>query len=207
MCCLATYGLEAVESLVSVNSQRRVLVPVINYNQRVVYMDEGTLLGHEEVYAGLVEVGHANVMSLHQIEKSCGTTDARVAVVARDAASHSESFFNRLQWPENIDSQDLRRLKMVVAGCALADDELGCTEVVQHKIDTGDQTPMPADKEKTAFTTHCGLFEFNRMPFGLCNAPSTFQRLMQTVLTGLEGKNCFVYIDDIHVLLRNILNT
>ena len=57
-------------------------------------------------------------------------------------------------------------------------------------------------KEKTAFTTHCGLFEFNRMPFGLCNAPSTFQRLMQTVLTGLEDKTCFVYIDDILVCSR-----
>ena len=60
-------------------------------------------------------------------------------------------------------------------------------------------------KEKTAFTTHCGLFEFNHMPFGLCNAPSTFQRLMQTVLTGLEGKTCFVYIDDINFgLLSNL---
>lgn len=37
------------------------------------------------------------------------------------------------------------------------------------------------------------------MPFGLCNAPSTFQRLMQTVLAGLEWKCCFVYIDDILV--------
>ena len=65
------------------------------------------------------------------------------------------------------------------------------------------QIPVhPADREKTAFTTHCGLFQFNRMPFGLCNAPSTFQRLMQTVLAGLDGKYCFVYIDDILVCSR-----
>ena len=41
-------------------------------------------------------------------------------------------------------------------------------------------------REKSAFTTHRGLFEFVRMPFGLCNAPATFQCLMQRVLAGLE---------------------
>ena len=49
-------------------------------------------------------------------------------------------------------------------------------------------------RPKTAFTTHQG---FIRMPFGLCNAPATFQRAMQTVLSRLEWCNCFVYIDDI----------
>ena len=57
-------------------------------------------------------------------------------------------------------------------------------------------------RPKTAFTTHQGLYEFVRMPFGLCNAPATFQRTMQTVLSGLEWKNCFVYIDDILIASR-----
>ena len=57
----------------------------------------------------------------------------------------------------------------------------------------------PATTEKSAFVTHCGLHEFVRMPFGLCNAPATFQRLMQVVLAGLEWKCCFVYLDDILV--------
>ena len=54
----------------------------------------------------------------------------------------------------------------------------------------------PASRPKSAFTTYQ---EFVRMPYGLCNAPATFQRLMQVVLAGLEWKSCFVYIDDILV--------
>ena len=61
----------------------------------------------------------------------------------------------------------------------------------------------PKVREKSAFTTHTGLYEFTRMPFGLCNAPATFQRLLQTVLSGLEGKFCFVYIDDILVCSKS----
>ncbi len=52
-------------------------------------------------------------------------------------------------------------------------------------------------KKKTAFTTGSGLYEFNVMPFGLCNAPSTFERLMELVLAGLHWKTCLVYLDDI----------
>jgi hypothetical protein len=49
---------------------------------------------------------------------------------------------------------------------------------------------------KTVFATHRGLFEFARMPFGLCNGPATFQHLMQVVPSGLKWDCCFVYIDD-----------
>eukprot|EP00731_Ephydatia_muelleri_P000773 Em0001g773a len=52
------------------------------------------------------------------------------------------------------------------------------------------------DRQKTVFCTQEGLFEFKVMPFGLCNAPATFQRLMDLVLSGIQWKSCLVYIDD-----------
>ena len=50
---------------------------------------------------------------------------------------------------------------------------------------------------KTAFAMHFGLFQFRVMPFGLCNAPATFERLMDRVLQGLRWTRCLVHLDDI----------
>lgn len=60
------------------------------------------------------------------------------------------------------------------------------------------------DKAKTAFTTPVGLFEFNRMAFGLCNAPATYQRLMQDMFRDDIFRVLLVYLDDILVYSRSV---
>ncbi|BHF84013.1 hypothetical protein SprV_0902716300 [Sparganum proliferum] len=62
----------------------------------------------------------------------------------------------------------------------------------------------PKDRHKTAFTVPQGLFDFHTLPFGLCNAAATFQRLMYQVLRHLAPSKCLVYLDDIIVFGQTI---
>lgn len=73
-----------------------------------------------------------------------------------------------------------------------------------------------SDKHKTGFACQLGFFEFNRMPQGFTNAPSTFQRLMEHYVGELNLKQALVFIDDLIVFsatleehedrLLNVLN-
>ncbi|WJX91525.1 hypothetical protein P8452_73291 [Trifolium repens] len=60
-------------------------------------------------------------------------------------------------------------------------------------------TVNPEDHEKTAFTCPFGVFAYRRMPFGLCNAPATFQRCMQAIFSDLIEKCIEVFMDDFSV--------
>jgi hypothetical protein len=55
-------------------------------------------------------------------------------------------------------------------------------------------------QDKTAFITPFGVYRFKRMPFGLRNAPATFQRLMDRYKVGIEGTQVLVYLDDLIIL-------
>ena len=60
------------------------------------------------------------------------------------------------------------------------------------------QVPMsPGDSRKAAFVTHEGLFQFQVMPFGVCNVLATIERLMDRVLSGMHWSRCLVYLDDV----------
>jgi len=60
----------------------------------------------------------------------------------------------------------------------------------------------PEHRQYTAFNTRFGLFEHNRMSFGLCNAPATFQRAMNEILRGLLWSNVLCYLDDCIIMAK-----
>ena len=66
------------------------------------------------------------------------------------------------------------------------------------------QIPLsPESKPKTAFVTHEGVYQYNRMPFGLKNAPFSYQRIMQVLLRGISYKFCLCFIDDVIIFSKN----
>lgn len=132
--------------------------------------------------------------------------------------SPSDSPYSSPLWivPKKADSKGNKRWRMVIDFRALNEKTLGDAYPLPNITDILDQLgsskyfsvfdlasgfhqiPMhESDAQKTAFSTPYGHYQFNRMPFGLKNAPATFQRLMDQVLSGLQGTELFVYLDDI----------
>ncbi|CAM4493500.1 unnamed protein product [Lepidochelys kempii] len=82
-------------------------------------------------------------------------------------------------------------------------DKLGWAQFISTLDLTKGYWQVPLDesaKERSAFTTHVGLYEFNVLPFRLRNAPATFQSLVDGLLAGL-GENVVTYLDDVDIFL------
>lgn len=141
-----------------------------------------------------------------------------------DVIRPSDSQYNSPLWivSKKPDSRSNKRWRMVLDFRTLNEKTIGdayplpnITEILDQLGSTQyfsvfdlafgfHQIPMhESDAQKTAFSTPHGHYEFNRMPFGLKNAPATFQRLMDQVLTGLQGTE-FVYFDDIVLYARSL---
>ncbi|XP_026830969.1 uncharacterized protein LOC113563505, partial [Ooceraea biroi] len=147
------------------------------------------------------------------------------ALLADGIIEHSTSPYNSPVWivPKKSDSSGNKRWRMVIDFRHLNEKTIGDAYPLPNITDILDQLgnakyftvldlasgfhqiPMnPKDACKTAFSTPYGHYQYKRMPFGLKNAPSTFQRLMDTVLIGLQGNELFVYVDDIVIYARSL---
>lgn len=58
----------------------------------------------------------------------------------------------------------------------------------------------PEDQEKMNFTCPYGTFPFKRMPFGVCNAPATFQRYMMSIISDMVEDTLEIFVDDFYVV-------
>jgi transposase InsO family protein len=146
-------------------------------------------------------------------------------LLQKDIVMPSTSPYNSPIWivPKKPDSQGNKRWRMVMDYRKLNEKTVGDAYPLPNICDILDQLgaakyfsvldlasgfhqiPMdPGDAHKTAFSTPHGHYEFLRMPFGLKNAPATFQRLMDQILTGLQGIEMFVYMDDIVIYASSL---
>jgi len=101
--------------------------------------------------------------------------------------------YRRLNNITNKDAYPLPRMEDCL-------DSLGDAKVITSLDCTVGYWQVPLrkeDREKTAFTTHCGIYEWLAMPFGWTNARATFQRALDIILSGLKWKICLVYLDDV----------
>ena len=62
----------------------------------------------------------------------------------------------------------------------------------------------PKDRHKTAFVTRRGSYQFRVLPFGLCNSPSTFSRMMSIVMVEFNFEICLIYLDDVIVFASDL---
>lgn len=125
--------------------------------------------------------------------------------------------------PKKIDASGLKKWRMVIDYRRLNEktiedkypipmisdilDKLGKSQyysTIDLKSGYHQLLMSPEDIEKTAFSTDEGHYEYTRMPFGLRNAPATFQRLMNNLLRGLQHEKCFVYLDDVIIFSTSL---
>lgn len=146
-------------------------------------------------------------------------------LLAHKVIRHSHSPYNSPIWivPKKTDASGKIKWRMVIDYRKLNEVTKGDKYPIPNIIDILDKLGKskyfstldlasgfhqievnPTDVEKTAFSTEEGHFEYLRMPFGLKNAPATFQRVMDNVLTGLTDEHCLVYLDDIIVHASSI---
>ena len=121
-----------------------------------------------------------------------------VVVPKKDGTAQICVDYRRLNAMMDMDAYPLRRIEDIL------DSIRQSTVITTLDLAKGYwQVPVaPDDRDKTAFVSPLGLFRFTTMPFGLCGAPATFQRLMDNVLRG-QQHFARAYLDDIVIYSRS----
>ncbi|MCP4651911.1 MAG: RNA-directed DNA polymerase [Candidatus Omnitrophica bacterium] len=136
------------------------------------------------------------------IEKSCSPWQSPILVVPKkDGTSRFCIDFRKVNAVTKADSFPLPRIDELLD--CLGSNHCSHFSLIDLAAGYWNIGMEEKSKEITAFALpQGGLYHFNVMPFGLKNAPSTFQRCLETALSGLIWKSCFLYIDDILVIGR-----
>ncbi|GJX31502.1 reverse transcriptase domain-containing protein [Tanacetum coccineum] len=113
--------------------------------------------------------------------------------------------------PFQLPPMDLKQSEVTEAKSSIEEPpELELKDLPSHLeyafLEENDKLPgnskyneIPQDQEKTTFTCPYGTFAYRRMPFGLCNAPGTFQRCMMAIFHDMIEKTMEVFMDDFSV--------
>ena len=125
-----------------------------------------------------------------------------VLVPKKDGSLHFCLDYRRLKAKKIPDAYRLPRIDEFL-------DSLGDAEIFTSlECNAGCwQVPVsPEDREKTTFPSYLATFRYTRMPFGLRNAPATFQRALDIILSGVRWKLCLIYLHDFVVFPRTMEN-
>ncbi len=146
--------------------------------------------------------GHINQsLETQVIRESCSPYASPIVLVKKkDGSLRMCVDYCRLNLKTRKDAFPLPRIEETLDSLAGA-----CWFSTMDLASGYNQVPVAeGDKSKTAFCPPFGLFEWNRMPFGLCNAPSTFQRLMERLFGDQQCQSLLLYLDDIVVFSSSV---
>ena len=144
---------------------------------------------------------HLDIMLKHQIiSPSDSPWGAAVLMVPKKGGEFRFAIdYRRLNAVTTKDAYPLPRIDDALASLAGNKYFTACDALAGFwNLPMGDEE----SKQKTAFRCHRGSFQFNRLPFGLVNAPAAFQRYMDIAMVGLNFTCALVYLDDILVFSK-----